>query len=181
MATCMLVLELFKQVGIESFATWIMAKAKPEDRDYDACFTAILVTSIGSALACFLAAGALAQAFHHPELGEALRLLSLLLLTTGLSRTHEAWLSRQLAFGVLAIRSIVSIVIGGGVGIVLAMKGYGLMSLIAQQLVTALVATGALWAASGWSPKLHFRRDPYPEALRYARFVALSGFTNFAS
>ena len=181
MATCMLVLELFKQVGIESFATWIMAKARPAPGDYDACFTAILATSVASGLVCFAAAGPLAQALGHDDLGDTLRLLSMLLLTTGLSRTHEAWLSRQLSFGVLAIRSIVSIVIGGAVGIGMAVQGYGLASLIAQQLVTALVATVALWAVSRWSPRLHLRREPYPEMLRYARFVALSGLTNFAS
>ena len=181
MAVCMLVVELFKQVGVESFATWVMAKAKPSNDDYDACFGAILAVSALSALGCIGLAGTLAAFLGNPEIAGALRLLSVLLLTAGLSRTHEAWLLRGMQFRVLAIRSIVSIVAGGGVGVWLAVNGYGLVSLIAQQIVTALIGTAALWAVSGWKPRLHTRPETYREAARYARFVALTGLTNFAN
>lgn len=181
MAVCLLVVELFRQVAIESVATAVTSSHKPTEQEYDTCFVMILIASATSAAIAFLGAGLLADLMGNPRIKHALQLVSVLLLTVGLSRTHEAWLSRQLQFKALAQRSIISILIGGAVGIAMAINGFGLTSLIAQQLVTALVATATLWAITDWKPRISVDRQALGRLWRFSRHVAVTGFTNFAN
>ena len=152
MAVCLTVVELFRQTWAESIGTSIAAQKNPTDRDYNAGFLAIAAGGLVSSIIVFLLADIVARLLHHAEIAGTLRWTSLLLLTGGLSRTHETWLMNHLQFRVLALRSLVSIGIGGGVGIVMAVNGYGLSSLIVQQLVTAITGTACLWFATAWRP-----------------------------
>lgn len=181
MAVCLLVVELFKQVAIESFATAMTSSHKPTEQEYDTCFVMIIISSGASAAIAFLGAGLLANLMGNPRIEHALQLVSILLLTVGLSRTHEVWLSRQLQFKALAQRSIISILIGGAVGIFMAFNGFGLTSLIAQQLVTAIIATATLWVITDWKPSLSIDRSAVSRLWRFSRHVAITGFTNFAN
>jgi lipopolysaccharide exporter len=103
-----------------------------------------------------------------------------LLLTGGLSRTHETWLMKHLQFKVLALRSLVAICIGGGVGIVMAVNGYGLLSLIAQQLITSVIGTVCLWLVTTWRPGFDTRWENIASLLRYSRHLSLAAVAAFA-
>lgn len=179
MAMAMLSIELFRQILIESVATTFYAKQSPTTQDYNAGFFLIFLGASVSALIVFVFAQTLADIFEHDEVASTLRWISLLLLTSGLSKMHEIWLTRHLQFRVLALRSMVSISLGGIVGVVLAINGYGLVSLIAQQIITAVLAAIWLWLASAWRPRLDFQWPQVAAILRVGRFVSLNATANF--
>ncbi|MFT3817059.1 MAG: oligosaccharide flippase family protein [Rubrivivax sp.] len=179
MAICLLCIELFRNVAIEGFAVAVTSRPQPQAKDFDDCFVAILLVSVASAGAAVAAAPLVASVFGNEQLTGLLRWMSLLLLTTGLSRAHEAWLARHFKFRTLALRSTLAVAVGGAAGIVLAMRGHGVVALVVQQLVTALVATLILWAGSAWVPRWRSDRASFMELWRYARHVALTGLTNF--
>ena len=129
----------------------------------------------------FLLASPITRLMHHADFGGTLRWISLLLLTGGLSRTHETWLMKHMQFRVLALRSLVSICIGGGIGIVMAVNGYGLLSLIAQQLITSVVSTACLWLATAWRPSFDTGWENITSLLRYSRHVSLMAVAAFAN
>ena len=181
MALCMLVIEAFRQVWAESVGNSIAAKKDSTDRDYNACFLVIAIGGLVSAIIVFLLSGFIARLMHHAEIGSTLRWISLLLLTGGLSRTHETWLMKHMQFKVLALRSLVSICIGGGLGIVMAVHGYGLLSLIGQQVVTAIIGTACLWMATAWRPGFDTRWENIASLLRYSRHVSLSTAASLAN
>jgi O-antigen/teichoic acid export membrane protein len=181
MAVCMLVVGAFRQIWAESVGTSIVAKNNPTDRDYNAGFLIIAAGGLVSAVIVFLLAGPIARLMHHWDIEGTLRWISLLLLTGGLSLTHEAWLMKHLQFKVLALRSLVSICIGGGIGIVMAVNGYGLLSLIAQQLITSVVGTACLWLATTWRPGFDTRWENIASLLRYSRHVSLAAVAAFAN
>jgi O-antigen/teichoic acid export membrane protein len=89
MAISMLVVEAFRQIWAESVGTSIAAKKDPTDRDYNAGFLVIAAGGLVSAIIVFLLAGFIARLMHHAEIADTLRWISLLLLTGGLSWTHE--------------------------------------------------------------------------------------------
>ena len=128
----------------------------------------------------FLLAGPIARLMHHGDIEGTLRWISVLLLTGGLSRTHETWLMKHLQFKVLALRSLVAICIGGGVGIVMAVNGYGLLSLIAQQLITSVIGTVCLWLVTTWRPGFDTRWENIASLLRYSRHLSLAAVAAFA-
>jgi len=55
---------------------------------------------------------------------------------------------------VLAIRTITAKVIGGIVGITLAIKGFGVWSLVGRNLTKSFAGVLILWILSDWRPGL---------------------------
>lgn len=181
LATTMLIVELFRQVVIEGAVTAVNTQRDPTDEDYNACFFLVLTISTLFSMAIFFSSKMISDLTAIPHLAVTLKPISILIFTLGLSRTHEAYLSRHLEFRTLAIRSLVSILIGGSTGIWLAVHGYGLTSLIVQQLLTAVISLVLLWIACPWRPKFKFDLDGAKKILRYAKHVSATGATNFAN
>lgn len=181
MATCMLAVEFFRQFLIESLGTTIYSKKSPTDDDYTAGFFIIAACGTVSAAVVFLFAHPLAMLFDHPEISTALQWIAAILLTMGLSKMQEIWLTKHLRFKILAIRSIASILVGGGIGIYLAVTGHGIMALIAQQIITALMSLMWLWFASPWRPSFNIKWDNVRSIFNYWKFLAMNSLTSLVS
>lgn len=179
MAMAMLAIEFFRQVLIESIGTTFYAKKSPTNSEYSAGFFVILTGGFLSGVLIFICAKSLAVFFGHADLELTLEWISVLLFTTGLSKMHEIWLTKNLQFKSLAIRSIVSIGIGGAVGIVMAVNGYGINSLIAQQIITASISAIWLWFSCSWRPDLDVKREEVFAIIKYGKFVSLNSTANF--
>jgi len=91
-----------------------------------------------------------------PELSMVIAALSLSLPVAALGRVQYALLQREMHFRRLAIRTSISVSVGGGLGVVMAIMGFGIWSLVAQQLCRELVATALLWKLSHWQPRFQF-------------------------
>jgi O-antigen/teichoic acid export membrane protein len=124
--------------------------------------TGLLLTVIGAA-----AAGLVAGLYQEPRLIPVLRWLALSFLLTGLSSTQVAILRRNLAFKSLAARSLAATLVGGVVGVGLALAGFGVWSLVAQNLANGLAAIIVLWGASSWRPGFRLSRKHYKELFSF--------------
>ncbi|TFV42440.1 lipopolysaccharide biosynthesis protein [Bradyrhizobium frederickii] len=180
-ATGALALEFCRAVLIESIAIAVQARPDPKDEDYTASFWLIAGLSLFAALALFASSGAIERFSGLSDLAIVLKGFCIVVAVQGLSRTHEAWLTRNQLFRSLAIRSISSISVGGAVGIALAIQGYGVLALVGQLVSTSLISLVSLWVLTPWRPRLRVSRQAVIDLLSYARYVALTGITNFAN
>lgn len=180
-ATGALALDFCRAVLIESIAIAVQARAEPKDEDYTASFWLIAGLSLLAALALFALSDAIERISGLPDLALVLKGFCIVVAVQGLSRTHEAWLTRNQLFRSLAIRSLLSISVGGAVGIVLASQGYGVLALVGQLVSTSLISLVSLWTLTPWRPGLRFSRRAATGLLSYGRYVALTGITNFAN
>ena len=181
MAASMLAVEFFRQIFIESMATTVYARRAPDQQVYNASFFMIAGCGLASGLFVLLLAGPLSALFGHPEIKSALQWISVILMTMGLSKTHEIWLTKHLQFKTLALRSILSIAVGGGVGIYLAVHDYGLVSLLVQQIVTAVISLIWLWAACTWRPSLDLTFAKVVELFSSWKFLIANSLTSLLS
>jgi O-antigen/teichoic acid export membrane protein len=179
MAMAMLAIEFFRQILIESVGTTFYARKEPTPAEYNAGFAIILTGGSFAAVLLLVCARPLADFFGHSDIAPALRWISALLLTTGLSKMHEVWLVKNLQFKILAIRSITSICIGGAVGITMAIHDYGIASLIAQQIVTAVISSAWLWASSTWRPNFDFKFSDVAAIVQQGKFVSFNSIASF--
>lgn len=180
-ATGALALDFCRAVLIESIAIAVQARAEPKDEDYTASFWLIAGFSCLAAALLFASSDAIERLSGLQDLALVLKGFCVVVAVQGLSRTHEAWLTRNQVFRSLAIRSVISISLGGVVGIVLAIKGYGVLALVGQLVITSLASLVGLWTLTPWRPGLRFSRHTAGELLSYARYVSLTGITNFAN
>ncbi|MEA2712783.1 MAG: hypothetical protein QOK27_744 [Gemmatimonadales bacterium] len=113
-------------------------------------------TALGAALtlAGVGLAGPLARLFGVPAARPVFQVLSLSFLLNAVSLTQMALAQRDFRFRELAVRDIGASLAGGVIGIALALLGFGVWSLVAQTLITALVGAVVLWRISPWRPRL---------------------------
>ena len=134
----------------------LIQRAEHDECEADTCFWSGLGMAL--LLAALLASGApwIARGFASPALGPVLQALALLLPIGALSATHEARLTRAFGFKALAMRTLLGNLVGGAVGVVMAIEGFGVWSLVAQRLIGSAVGVVLIWTTYRWIPRPRF-------------------------
>lgn len=177
----LLIINLFKAIVFDSIATAIIRKANPSLADYNTGFWLCIGLSMPAFVILFFSTGAIELWLEMEGLEKTLKGIGFVILTSGLCRMHEVWLTHKLDFKSLAIRSNVSVILGGGIGVLLATQGYGIEALVAQHIVTSCCELILLWIITPWKPSLQVSKESAKEIYHYAKHVALTGVTNFAN
>lgn len=154
----------FVQIFLDQgFSAAIVQRRELEREHLDTAFWISVLTGILLTIGGVALSGWIAQFFGEPRLGPVLRWLSLSFIVSALSSTQIAILQRNLAFKSLAARSLVATVAGGIVGVIMAFAGYGVWSLVAQNLANGVAGALVLWQASDWRPGFNVSRTHYKE------------------
>ncbi|MFN2164962.1 MAG: lipopolysaccharide biosynthesis protein, partial [Anaerolineae bacterium] len=148
-------LDIFSDV---SFGAAIEQRQDLQPEHLDTIFWLFLV--LGLALTGVSLAGApvVARFFDEPAIAAVVRWLSLGFLLQVVSGVQTSLLRRDLRMKRLASYNLASSVIGGVCGIVMAVGGMGVWSVVAQRLVTQATLTLMLWLGSSWRPQWRFSR-----------------------
>jgi PST family polysaccharide transporter len=115
-----------------------------------------------------LASDLVAALLREPEIAPIIRWLSLVFLFSGLNNVQKAILRREMAFRSLAIRSIVATIVGGVAGVTMALRGYGVWSLVGLELVTGLAGVIVLWQVSDWRPGRNVSKRHFDELFGFS-------------
>jgi len=144
-------------------------------------WASVLIGAAFSALV-WAAAPFVAATFKSAELTLVLRIMGLTFAVGGTSNVAGAILQRQMRFREIAISDIGAYVLGyAGVGVFMALSGYGVWSLVVaalcQRLISSIAynALGRPWAI----PVLSWR--PYGEMLGFGSTVSVISFLEFVN
>jgi PST family polysaccharide transporter len=155
-----------------------------EDLDHlhtTAANVANTVIAVAFGMAMAVLAPVLGRAFHDEEMPRVIWALAPLPLMSSLSAVPIAVLRRSLQYKQLAVRSILGLVIGGVLGIVLALSGAGVWALvfqvIGQRAAELVIAWIAVPVRLGWTWSAPHFRDLRPVAVNVftARMMTLVG------
>jgi O-antigen/teichoic acid export membrane protein len=158
----------------------LVQKEDLQPEHLDATYWVNNAMALLAAIICFVAAPWVARVFGEPELAALLRVLCISFVFNALGLVHFAMLRRELRFRSLAIRRLVSALIGGIVGLVMAWQGYGVWSLIMQQVVNSFVSMIFLIAGYRWHPRLQFSRPHFVELFHFSSHTLGTNLMNFA-
>jgi PST family polysaccharide transporter len=89
-------------------------------------------------------------------------------LVASLRVVQAALLNREMRFRAIGSIEIAATLVGGGVGIAMALAGYGVWSLVAQLLAIGVAEAVGFWVASGWRPRLQFDTAAVRELMPYS-------------
>src|SRR4051794_14875545 len=118
----------------------------------DAVFWIVMGAACALALLGSLLAGPVAVLFGEPRVAELIPWLSLSLPLQGLLVVPAALLRRDLRFAPHAVRATLAITCAGAVGVIMALSGYGVWSLVGYQLTQPMAEAVVLWRACPWRP-----------------------------
>jgi len=146
----------FNLITGHGFADAIVQRLRLDPDHLDTAFWSALGLAFVLLALCQAAAGAAAAVFGEPALAEVLRWLSWVLPVGAIGSVPLALFRREMHFRMVAACSVTGRVTGAVVGIVMALGGFGLWSLVGQQLAGVLASSVAIAWSTEWRPRLRF-------------------------
>ena len=150
---------------------------KREVTQTDTCSIFYFNILIGIAAAGFLCLIApwIAAFYEQPVLTPLTRALSLTIVINSLGMIHNTMLNRQINFRVLTKVSLIAGILSGSIGITMAALGFGVWSLVVQQIAASFCSTLCLWYFSPWRPALIFSFGALREMFGFGSRLLFSG------
>jgi O-antigen/teichoic acid export membrane protein len=162
------------------FSAALVQKRDLNDEETCAVFHFQWALALLIALCLGLASSWIARFYGYAVLEPLVQVMALNLFLQALGVVHQSLLSRALAFRKLMIAGSLSSIVGGGLAVLLAIKGAGVWALAAQTLLTTSINVVALWVLYPWRPRLVFRLELLRDTFGFGRFLLLSGLLEVA-
>lgn len=135
------------------FSTALIRKPELTEDDLSTAF----YFNIGIGILCyavlFFSSPLIADFYHTPILSSLLKVTALAVLFNPLCAVQQAILTRKIDFKTQAIVSLSGAVVSGIVGLYMAYNGFGVWSLVFQQVGGYVMRTILLWVLGKWKPK----------------------------
>ena len=145
---------VFVQSGLN---TALIQKKNADNLDFSTVFYSCLALASILYMGLFFCAPYIAKFYNNQlEIVPVIRVLGLMLPLGALNSIQEAYVARNMLFKKLFYRSVGAIIPAGVVGIVCAYLGFGIWSLVAQQLLNAFFICVIMWFTVNWRPSLSF-------------------------
>lgn len=154
---------VFNSIVDSGFTQALIRKKDASDIDYSTIFYVNTGVSVVAMAAMFLLANPIASFFERPELVSLTRAMSIIIVINGLALVQRTRMTKGIDFKTQTIITFLTTLLGGLVGIILAYLGYGVWSLVAQQITTQGLNTVLLWALGHWFPKMVFSKKSLSE------------------
>ena len=149
----MLIMQVFVDSGMGNA---LIQKKDTDDLDFSSVFWFNIAMCTLLYLIMFFAAPFISSFYGIPELTLIVRVMSLMLIISGMKNIQQAYVSRHMMFRIFFFTTLGGTVIAAIVGIAMAYMGFGVWALVAQMLVNAFVDTVILWITVKWRPKTIF-------------------------
>jgi teichuronic acid exporter len=121
------------------------------------------------------AAVPIAHFYREPLLVPIARVLALTVIFNALGLVQNCLLARQLNFRTQSKATVLATAVAGTIGIALALRGYGVWSLVVQSLCSTGLRALLLWGFSPWRPAWTFSAAAMRAMFPYGSRLLLSG------
>ncbi len=144
----------------------------------DTAFWTQCLIATALALALVLIAPWACAAAGYPELVPHVRLAAMALPLTALNGVQLAQFEREFDTRAIAAIRLPAIAISSAIALALAATGFGLWSLIAQQLLYALCGALIAWKLSAWRPRLLVSRQAWRDLAAFSANITAGAVVN---
>ncbi len=176
----LLVFQAFASLLVDSgFAYALIQRKRPTKLDY----STVLWFNLGAAtllyLILFVCAPLIADCFQGDQrlipLSRVM-FLSLILNASAIVQTNR--LMKAMDVRMVAVSNSLGLILGGGVGIVLAVTGYGAWAIVWQTIVLAAGKSLVLWTSTRWRPLMRFSWSALRSYFGIGSKMMLTSFLN---
>lgn len=116
--------------------------------------------------------------FFESDLTSVIRVLSLVIVISGIKNVQQAYVSRNMLFKKFFIATSIGTLISAIISIIMAYKGYGVWAIVAQNIINNLIDTLLLWIIIKWKPKLQFSFTRLKKLLQFGWKLLVSAIIN---
>ena len=143
------------------FGAAYVQKKEVTDLDANTVFYSNLIISLVCYAGLWMAAPAIAKFYDQAQLVSLTRVMGVSLIINAFNMIQVAQLTRTIDFRRKTTITLTATLISGIAGILAALLGWGVWSLIFQQLLNRLLTTMGMWVTSSWRPALQFSTQSF--------------------
>jgi O-antigen/teichoic acid export membrane protein len=145
--------QVFVQAGL---GTALIQKKDTNDIDYSSVFFASLFLSAFLYFVVFLSAPYIALYYKMSNLTVQFRYLALILMLNSYVSIQTAKITKEMQFRKLLYSSVGAAIISGSIGLIMAYRGFGVWTLVWQQLINSIASGVIMTFTVKWHPKWLF-------------------------
>ena len=149
------------------FSTSLIQSQRVDETDFCSIFWAAMFVSSIIYAGMFFISPCIASFYKEPCLTPIIRVCSLILFIGAFNSIQCAYVSRHMQFRLFFFASLFGSLGSGAIGIVMAILGCGVWSLVAQSLANSLINTAVLFFFVPWKPRLLFSIESAKNLMGY--------------
>ena len=138
------------------FSSSLVQKKDANDTDFSTIFYCSLAMSLLIYVILFFASPLIAKFYRNDLLTPVIRVIALKLPLASYNSVQHAYVQRHMIFKRFFFSTLIGTIISGIVGIIMALKGFGVWSLVAQYLTNSTIDMIVLMITVKWRPRLLF-------------------------
>jgi O-antigen/teichoic acid export membrane protein len=160
------------------FGAALIQKRDATPTDVSSIFYFNIAVGILAAVLLCLAAPWIAAFYSQPILTPLTRALSLTIVINSFGLVQTTILTKQINFKTLTKVSLIASGLSGIIGIAMAIRGFGVWSLAAQQISGSFFQVVIVWFLNDWRPKPVFSIKSLREMFGFGSRMMASGLLN---
>ena len=156
------------------FSNALIQKQSRTEIDFSTVFFLNIIISVVIYGLLFVSAPLISQFYNLPVLTDIIRIIGLTIIINSLVIVHKTKLSISLNFKIQAKYSLLSVFLSGGVGLFLALNGYGVWSLIYQSLLLYIINATFLIFNLRWVPLFVFSKKSFDSLFYFGSKILIA-------
>lgn len=157
------------------FSNALIRKKECTQSDYSTVFFFNLVVSLFCYFLLFIFSGPISTFFHEPQLKLLIQVLGIGLILNSFGIIQLTILTKSINFKLQTKVSLVATAGSGIIAITMALRGYGVWSLVAQTLSRFALTSLFFWIWTKWKPLWIFSKRSFLELFSFGSKLLLSG------
>lgn len=157
------------------FSSALIRKGLVSNTDYNTVFYFNLISGVLLYLLLFISAPVISRFFEVPLLIPITRVMGILLIINSLAIIQVTILIKKVDFRTQTKISLIASLTSGIIGILMAIRGFGVWSLVGQQISRQVFSTIFLWMFNKWRPTYEFSKESLRELFGFGSKMMLSG------
>ena len=162
------------------FSQALIRKKDCTQADYSTVFYFNLAVAIFCFFLLFFSAGAISRFFNQPQLKQIVQVLGIGLILNAFIIIQKVQLIKRIDFKLQTKISVIASLASGIIGIGMAYFGFGVWSLVAQDLSSFALIALLLWLWMKWRPSFVFSFDSFKELFAFGSKLLISGLISTA-
>ncbi|HEU4788670.1 MAG TPA: lipopolysaccharide biosynthesis protein [Flavobacterium sp.] len=161
---------------IESgFSSALIRKVGAKPVDYNTVFYFNIFLGIILYIILFFCAPSISNFFDEPLLVSITRVMGFILIINAFGIVQRTLLVKEVDFKMLTKISFIASILSGFVGVGMALRGFGVWSLVGQQMSRQLFNSIFLWVFNTWRPAMEFSKQSFDELFGFGSKLLISG------
>jgi len=143
----------FVDMGLSSA---LIQRKELTEEHFGTAFLLNISMGVLMSLILFLSSGKIAKFYNIDSLETIAKVMSIIFILNSFGNVIRAKLQKELNFKTLTISNLIAAVGSGTIGIISAISGFGVWSLVFQSISVPLIGNLSLFILEKWRPKMRF-------------------------